>query len=167
MELSGFQSALWHRPSTLYYYRLMLYVVFKYLHFLAIFGLAGALIIENMAIKPTINGEDARNLAKVDAVYGICAALVFLFGLALWLWIGKPSDFYNSNPIFLIKVGLFIVIGILSIYPTVFFVKNRKSESEAIAVPGLIPLLLKIEMLLLLVIPILAYLMARGIGIPS
>ncbi len=145
----------------------MLYVVFRYLHFLAIFGLAGALVIENMAIKPTINGEDARNLAKVDAVYGICAAFVFLIGLVLWLWVGKPSDFYNSNPLFWVKVALFFAVALISIYPTLFFLKNRKSQADAITVPGLIPVLLKIEAALLLVMPILAYLMARGIGIQS
>ena len=36
-----------------------------------------------------------------------------------------------------------------------------------ISVPQLIPILLKIELFLLLIIPILAYLMARGIGIPD
>lgn len=143
----------------------MLYLVFRYLHFIAIFGLAGALVIENMAIKPTINGEDARNLAKVDAVYGACAFLVFTFGLVLWLWVGKPAEFYTDNSLFQIKVALFVLIALLSIYPTLFFIKYRKSEAPEIAVPKPILTLLKIELFVLLVIPILAYLMARGIDL--
>jgi putative membrane protein len=142
----------------------MLYTLFRYLHFLAIFVFAGSLIIENMAIKPTINGEDARNLAKVDAVYGISATLVFGMGLALWLWIGKPSEYYTSNPVFQGKIFLFIIIALVSVYPSAFFIKQRKSQSESIEVPRLIPILLKIEMILLLLIPILAYLATRGIG---
>ena len=142
----------------------MLYTLFRYLHFLAIFVFAGSLIIENTAIKPTINGEDARNLAKVDAVYGISATLVFGMGLALWLWIGKPSEYYTSNPVFQGKIFLFIIIALVSVYPSAFFIKQRKSQSESIEVPRLIPILLKIEMILLLLIPILAYLATRGIG---
>ena len=142
----------------------MLYTLFRYLHFLAIFVFAGSLIIENMAIKPTINGEDARNLAKVDAVYGISATLVFGMGLALWLWIGKPSEYYTSNPVFQGKIFLFIIIALVSVYPSAFFIKQRKSQSESIEVPRLIPILLKIEMILLLLSPILAYLATRGIG---
>ena len=46
----------------------MLYTLIRTLHFVAIFVLAGALVIENMALNPTINGEDDRNLANVDAV---------------------------------------------------------------------------------------------------
>ncbi|NKB32921.1 MAG: DUF2214 family protein [Pseudomonadales bacterium] len=145
----------------------MLYIVFRYLHFLAIIAFAGAIIIENMAIKPTINGEDARNLAKVDTVYGISAFSVLAFGLILWFMVGKPSEFYTGNLLFQLKLFLFIVLALIAAYPTAFFAKHRNSEADSIAVPGIIPLLLKIEMFLLLLIPILAYLMARGIGIPS
>lgn len=141
----------------------MLYLLFRYLHFFAIFGLAGALIIENMAVKPTINGEDARNLAKVDAVYGVCVVAVFTFGLVLWYWVGKPSAFYTDNSLFQIKLALFILMAILSVYPTLFFFKNRKSQENDIVVPKQILILLKAELFLLAVIPVLAYLMARGI----
>lgn len=136
-----------------------------YLHYFAIFGLAGALIIENMALKPSISGEDARNLAKVDAVCGGSAVAVFLFGLTLWLWVGKPSEFYAANPLFQIKLGLFVLIILLAIYPALFFNKNRHSTEESVAVPGLVRLLLKLELIILLIIPVLASLMARGVGL--
>jgi putative membrane protein len=131
----------------------MLYALFRTLHFIAILALTAALIIENMALKPTINGEDARNLAKVDAVYGVAAALTLLFGLSLWLWIGKPAEFYSQNPIFQLKLGLFFLLALLSIYPAIFFIRNRKSTATTIAVPRLIGVLTKLE------------LMARGIGL--
>lgn len=145
----------------------MYYELFRLLHFAAIFALAGSLIIENMALKPEISGEDARNLAKVDAVYGISALCVFLFGLTLWLWVGKPSEFYSTNPLFQIKLGLFIALAMLSIYPTIFFIKHRRSEEEAIHVPKAIAVVIKFELLLLLFIPVLAFLMARGIGLSA
>lgn len=145
----------------------MSYILFRYLHFIAIAVLAGALLIENMAISRTISDEDARNLAKVDAVYGFSAVLVFLFGLSLWFWVGKPADFYNGNVIFHLKLGIFILIALLSIYPTLFFVRHRKASEEFIAVPAPVIWILRAEMVLLLVLPVLAVLMARGIGLSA
>ena len=145
----------------------MYYELFRVLHFAAIFCLAGALVVENMAIKPQISGEDARNLAKVDAVCGISALLVFGIGLTLWLWVGKPAEFYSSNPIFHVKLGLFLLMVLCAIAPAAFFLKHRKSYEEIIAVPSYLRLLLKFELVLLLIIPVLALLMARGIGLSA
>ena len=145
----------------------MSYVIFRYLHFIAIAVLAGALVLENIAIKRQISAEDARNLAKVDAVFGISAGLVFLFGLTLWLWVGKPADFYSLNPLFHLKLGLFVLIALLSVYPTIFFVRHRKASEGMLDVPALIVWLLRAELVGLLMLPVLAVLMARGIGLPA
>ncbi len=143
----------------------MTYILFRYLHFIAIFVLAGALVIENMAIKPVITGDDARNLAKVDAAYGSAATLVALFGIGLWFWFGKPEDFYSYNPVFLLKIGLFILIALLSIYPTLFFLKHRKAADGDIPVPKVLLTILRVELGILCIIPVLAFLMTRGIGL--
>ncbi|MFM1895483.1 MAG: hypothetical protein RLZZ385_557 [Pseudomonadota bacterium] len=145
----------------------MAYIVFRYLHLLAILVLAGAVLIENLAISRSLSREDLRNLARVDAAYGIAAAAVLVFGLILWLGVGKPAEFYSGNPVFHAKLGLFVLMGLVSIYPTVFFLRQRNSTVEPIAVPALIPWLLRAELVLLLCIPVLATLMARGIGLSS
>lgn len=143
----------------------MSYILFRYLHFIAILVFAGALLIENMAISRNISAEDARNLAKVDAIYGLSALLVFLFGLTLWLWVGKPGEFYSGNVVFHLKVGLFVLIALLAIYPTVFFIRHRNSTAESLIVPVPVIWILRTEAALLLVLPVLAVLMARGVGL--
>ena len=143
---------------------MLLYTIFRYFHFLAIFALAGALLMENMATKPTINGEDARNLAKIDTAYIISITLVFVCGLTLWLWVGRPGAFYSYNTLFLGKLAMFTTLALLSIYPTIFFRKNRKSREEEIKVPKIVMSLLRIQLGVLAIIPILAFLTARGIG---
>jgi putative membrane protein len=143
----------------------MSYILFRYLHFIAILVLSGALLIENMAISRTISGEDARNLARVDAVYGISALLVLLFGLTLWLWVGKPAEFYSGNVIFHLKLGIFVLIALLSIYPTLFFLRHKKATAESLPVPALVVWTVRAEIGLLLTLPVLAVLMARGIGL--
>jgi putative membrane protein len=99
-------------------------------------------------------------------VYGIAALTLLTAGLTLWLGsFGKPAEFYTKNWLFHTKITLFAVIGILSIYPTVFFIKNRKGNPvEKIKIPKSVFWMLRFELLLLFIIPLLAVLMAHGIG---
>ena len=143
----------------------MLDILIRYLHLGAVLVLAATLIIENMAMAPQINREDIRNLLKVDAAYGLSAVVILSCGLLLWFTGPKPSSFYSSNPVFHAKVGLFVVVGLLSIYPTVFLFRHRKSEAETVAVPIGVRRVLRLELLLLVFIPVLAFLMARGVGL--
>lgn len=142
----------------------MLYSLFRLLHFGALILFAGALIIENMAIKPSISGEDARNLARVDRACGLGALLTLVFGLVLWFWVGKPAVFYSQNPVFHAKLGLFALLLALAVYPALFFHHHRHAEHDDIAAPKAIRVLLRLELVLMLIIPLLAFLMARGIG---
>ncbi|MCU0367973.1 MAG: DUF2214 family protein, partial [Cyclobacteriaceae bacterium] len=80
--------------------------------------------------------------------------------------IGKPAEFYTRNPIFLIKLGLFTVVGLLSSYPTVYFIKNRKGDAaEVLSIPTVIIWMLRLELVLIFIIPLLAGLMAKGVGL--
>ena len=110
------------------------------------------------------NREDAKNLAKIDVAYITSIGLVFVFGLTLWFWVGRPSAFYSYNIIFLGKLAMFTTLILLSIYPAIFFRKNRKSNEKQIKVPRIVILLLRIQVGVLLIIPILAFFIARGIG---
>jgi len=140
-------------------------ILIRYLHLFGVVVLAGTLIIENMAISREISREDVRNLVKVDGIYGASAVVVLICGLTLLLAGAKPSEFYTANPVFHVKMTLFVLVGLLSIYPTVFFLRNRKVELERLAVPVAVIRVLRLELVLLLFIPILAFLMARGIGL--
>lgn len=141
-------------------------IILRYLHFTSIFAIVGSLVSEHLLLKNSLSRRELDRLSKIDAVYGLAALVLLGVGMTLWLGgIGKPTDFYSKNPIFHVKLTLFVLIGILSIYPTVFFLKNRKGDpEEEIAVPKGIFWSLRLELLLLFVIPILAGLMAKGIG---
>ncbi len=145
----------------------MAYELFRLLHFAALFCLFGSIVIENIAIKAEINQEDIRNLAKIDRIAGFSVIAVTAFGLILWFSIGKPAEFYSSNIIFHWKLAVFLLLIIIATFPAVFFHKNRLSTEPTLEVPRLIRVLLKAELLLMLIIPILAFLMARGIGLEA
>lgn len=145
----------------------MIYSLLRTLHLIAMLALIGAIVIENIAIKPVINKEDAINLARVDKVAGVGALLTLCLGLALWFGVGKPAEFYSGNPVFHGKIGLFGMLLAMAIYPALFFLKHAHTEADAIAVPKPIRWLLKCELAVALLIPLLAFLMARGVGLPG
>ncbi|GAB5500131.1 MAG: DUF2214 family protein [Pseudohongiellaceae bacterium] len=145
----------------------MAYLLFRYLHFGALLLLAGAVLIQNIAIKPTINNEDVHNLARIDKAAGLGALLSLVFGLALWLWVGKPAEFYSANPAFHAKLGLFVVLLALAVRPALYFQRHARSTAAELFVPASVRLLLKLELIVLLLMPVLAFLIARGIGLPT
>lgn len=140
-------------------------IVVRYFHFIGLFVWVGALTAEHLLLKPRMSRQEIKRLATIDGIYGLSAIIVIAAGLAMWFWVGKPAEFYTKNWIFHTKVTLAILVGILSIYPTIYFIKQRKGEAEeVIELPKSIKMLVRLELLLMLLIPLLAVLMAKGIG---
>jgi putative membrane protein len=142
-------------------------IFLRYIHFISIFAIVGTLVSEHLLLKKQLSRAEIGRLARIDAVYGIAALTLIGAGLTLWLGgVGKPSEWYTKNWIFHTKLTCFLLVGLLSIYPTIFFIKNRKGNpDEVISIPSKIFMMLRLELLLLFIIPLLAGLMARGIGL--
>jgi uncharacterized membrane protein len=105
---------------------------------------------------------------------GLCLALLALgSGAARVVWFGKGAAFYLHNPVFYIKIALFLAVGLISIPPTMQFLRwtrsltsgatNVASDYQVIRVRRHI----LIELTLFALIPLMATLMARGIGIQT
>jgi putative membrane protein len=142
-----------------------------YLHYLSIFLLFALLVLEHRLFKLPLDLDRARSLMRIDIAYGITASLVLATGLARVLWFGKGSAYYLHNSLFHAKVGLFVLVALLSTFPTVVFLGWRNSI-KAGQVPALSPrtgkllvITLRAELTLLLVLPLLGALMARGFGV--
>ncbi|MEJ7645330.1 MAG: DUF2214 family protein [Chryseolinea sp.] len=141
-------------------------IFLRYAHFVCIFAIVGSLVSEHMLLKKSMSRKEISRLSRIDAVYGIAALLLVGAGLTLWFGdVGKPSYFYSKNWIFHTKITLFVAIGLLSIVPTIFFTKNRKGNpEEMVSVPPSVFMMLRLELLFLFIMPLLAGLMAHGIG---
>ena len=125
-----------------------------------------AITVQHLLLKGKVEAKLMKKLSILDATIGVCALVVLLSGLSLWLWVGKPAGFYSHNWVFHTKVTLFVLAALLSLVPTVFILKNRRTQSDVI-VPKSIVMVIRLELLLLCTIPLLAVLMANGVGYVS
>lgn len=141
-------------------------ILTRYIHFIGIMVVFAMVFAENVMLSERVSRAKVNRLLKVDGIYGLFSIVVVAAGLYLWMGVGKPEEYYTNNHIFLTKVGLFIVVGILSLWPTIFYFKNRKGDlADEVAVPKIIRIIIKVELVLLIVIPLLATLMAQGVGL--
>jgi putative membrane protein len=145
--------------------------LFAFLHFVAAFGIAAVLFLEWWTMSPAPTHAEARRLQASDGWYGILAGLLLVVGFLRVMYFEKGRDFYFGNPVFHAKLGLFVLIGLISIYPTVRFIKwraqTRQGQAPTVSAReyGLIMLALRAEVVLLVGVLLCASLMARGIGL--
>jgi len=140
------------------------YLILKVVHYLGIFLVVSTVFSEWLLVKPQLPRSEIKRLSMVDAGYGLGAIVVVAAGLTMWLSdIGKPTAFYDRNSYIYVKLVVFTLVGLLSIYPTIWFIKNRKGvQEELVEVPKLIRTSLALEMVLLLTMPVWAVLMVYG-----
>lgn len=140
-------------------------IIVRYLHFLSIFCLFAALVMEHLLIGKTMTRGEIKKLSVIDNIYGATAIVVLISGLLLWFVVGKPADYYTQNAVFHTKLLLFVIIAALSVYPTLFYIKNRKGDpNENVNLPKPVVMVVRMELLLLAAMPLLATMMSRGIG---
>ena len=144
--------------------------LFAAAHFIAVFGIVATIFFEWMTISPMPSYIEARRLQLCDRWYGLSAVVILVVGLARVFHFEKGKEFYFANPFFHAKLGLFVLIGLLSIYPTVRFIKWGAQTKQ-----GLPPVvtqheyktikaLLSVQLVLLIGMAFCASFMARGIG---
>lgn len=142
---------------------MLLEIIVRYLHFIGILGLAATLVLQFMSLKVMLAPEELRRLANIDRFYGFFAILTLAAGLGLWFGVGKSAEFYTSNWVFHLKLTLFVIAAGLSIAPTVFFIKHRFSAVD-VALPKYIKIFKHVELTLIILLPLCAVIMSKGIG---
>ena len=108
-----------------------------------------------------------------DIIYGIAALALLVSGILRVLYFGQGSDFYTENPLFWWKVGLYLSVGALSLYPTVTYVlwaiPLRKGELPEVGqkLATRLGWIINVELVGFALVPMLATLMARGVGLSA
>jgi putative membrane protein len=140
-------------------------------HFVAFFALAAALVLELTLITESISVEIAKRIQRADRVVGMAAILVLVFGFLRVIYFEKGSDYYFSNTFFQIKLGLFFVAVLISLIPTMQFLRWNHELKQEIA-PDLtsasvqrLKHIIHWELVLIGGIMLCASLMAKGFGV--
>jgi putative membrane protein len=103
-----------------------------------------------------------------DGVYGLAATTILVTGILRVIYFGKGSEYYLNNNFFWIKIALFIVVGLLSLYPTITFILWWVKDLFKDQLPTIQPNQFKIiswsirgELVGFTLIPLMAAIMAR------
>ncbi|KWR78637.1 DUF2214 family protein [Cupriavidus sp. IDO] len=141
-----------------------------FLHFLAIFVLITLMAAEAVVLRPDITPATVRRLSLYDLFYFLSAMVVLATGLLRLFYGAKGVDFYLHNPWFHAKISVFVLIALCSLPPTFAISRWRKQASK---LPDYVPppselkkarRWVMIEAHLLILLPLCAVMMARGIG---
>jgi putative membrane protein len=140
------------------------------LHHLLAFGLVGLVMAEWAVLRGTISAESVRFLQKIDLAYGIVAVALLAVGTLRVFYGIKGGAFYAGNPVFWLKIAFFAATGLVSIAPTVAFIRWVRELKSTATLPSTVQWirirrLVTLELHLLAVVMIFAAIMARGIGL--
>ena len=148
----------------------MLRVALAAIHLIALGLGLGAVIARGTALR---EGSSAlRRAFRADTTWGIAAALWLITGL--WRLLGeteKSTTYYMRNSLFITKMGLFVLILLLELWPMIMLVRWRRAlkrrSAESVIDQGAarrMALISHVEAFLIVLMVIAAAAMARGHG---
>ena len=142
-----------------------------YIHYLGIILCFASLLFERLTLKVNLTRNETISMIIADVIYGLAGIALLITGILRVKYFGQGGDFYTSNPIFWIKVTLYLIVGALSLYPTFTYIlwaiplsKNKLPKISDKLVKRF-KLIITTELLGFATIPLFATLMARGIGL--
>ena len=142
--------------------------LFAFLHHLAAFTLVSTVAIEFTLIRQDLTLSSARRLQVTDLMLGIAAGALLIIGLLRVFFFEKGASYYFHSHAFLMKFSLFIIIGLLSIIPTMEFL-SWSGAIKAGQVPVVeakklrrVTMVIHSELLAIVIILLCAAIMARG-----
>jgi len=142
--------------------------LFAFLHHLCAFTLVSALAIEFTLIRSELTLSSACRLQVTDLVLGVSAGALLVVGLLRVFFFEKGASYYFHSHAFLAKFSLFIIVGLLSIIPTMEFLSWRGAIKAGQA-PVMeasrrkrVAAVIHVELAAIVVILLCAAIMARG-----
>lgn len=147
-------------------------LILEFAHHLAVFSLVGVFFAEFFLLtQGDVRGRRLATIGRLDGAYGGLAGLIVIVGVSRVIWGDAGWQFYVVNWTFWVKMALFVLVGILSIWPTRAILSWRKAAAAdpAYVVPdgeiGSVRGYFTASFATLALIPIFAALMARGMGL--
>lgn len=136
-------------------------------HHLTVFSLVAVFIAEAALIRPGMTAQDAQRVARIDLWYGILAGVAVIVGVARVYLGAKGPAYYGTNPWFWAKMTSFVLAGLLSVPPTLRYLRWRRTSGNAAPSEvevGIARRWLLAQGVFLALIPVFAAAMARYAG---
>jgi putative membrane protein len=144
--------------------------IFAFLHHFAAFTLVSALAIELVLTRDEITMATARRLLRIDMIFGMAAGAILVVGLLRVFYFEKGAAYYGHSLPFMGKMSLFVIVGLLSIVPTMEFLSWRKpirlGQVPAVSVARMkkVRAIIHAELVGVALLILCAALMAKGVG---
>jgi putative membrane protein len=154
----------------------MLRIALAVLHLLALGIGFGAVISRGQSMLEPLTDATLRRAFRDDTMWGVAAGLWFVTGLwRLLAGTEKATSYYLSNHVFFAKMGMFVLIFALELWPMITLIRWRRMRglglsSEEVAqrqAARRIASISFVEAALVAFMVIAAVMMARGYGAPS
>jgi putative membrane protein len=148
---------------------MLLEAFLAYFHIAAVLAVVVFLTSEAALCRPEwMNPAVVRRLARVDFIYMLAALALLATGLARTWWGVKGTGWYWHQPLLHLKLTLFVLVGLMSIKPTILFTRWRKQLDATGALPTEAQVRtarrwIMIEAHILALVPLAATLLARGV----
>lgn len=138
------------------------------LHHIAAFTLVACVVFELRTFRQTLSAHEARGIQRIDLWYGVSAVVLLIAGILRVIYGGKGYQFYLGNTLFWVKMVLVVVISIVSIYPTIRYIRwGSIGDGDTLTLPDeeftRIRSLLRLQVIGILLILLVAPAMARGV----
>ena len=144
-------------------------VFIAWLHYVSFMVLFAALTAEHLLTKKPITAPELKRVTIIDAVYGTSFVLVVITGLMKLMHYGKCAAYYMKVLQFHAKITLILLVFLISLYPTFTFLKLKRRarelpDGETIELPAGVKHALRLQLLLVALIPLFAATVARAVG---
>ena len=134
-------------------------------HHLVVFALLAIVVAELSLVRRGMDAPTVATVARIDLGYGALAVIALAVGVVRAVYAAKGWYFYSNNGFFWAKIGIFVVIGLLSVPPTLKFIQWRKLQHVPHnAQVDALRKYLWAELALFALLPLCAAGMARGYG---
>ena len=153
----------------------MLRITLAALHLIALGLGLGAVIARGTALREAPSNAALRRVFRSDATWGFAALLWIVTGVwRIVEGVERPTAYYLTNPVFHAKMGLFLLILLLELWPMLTLMRWRRTFSAGESAERLmtsgpgrrIATISHIEALLVVGMVFVAVALARGFGAP-
>jgi putative membrane protein len=142
-------------------------ILVAWIHYVSVMLMIASLLGEHLMFKQVLSAAEVGTIQRLDIIYGGSATVILVTGI-MRMYLEKGTAYYLQSGPFHALLGVFGLVALLSIYPTVALLRwradARAGRGQELA-PGrfkAFQIILRAELALVLIAPLFATWMAHG-----